>query len=399
MSTNLSLAAGVEPLPGYRLCRLRGRGAFGEVWETEVAGGPNVALKFMSFADGSVVPKEIRAIQMVRQLTHPNLIHIERVWSQTGYVVICMELAEGSLLDLLASYQTESGKPIPAEDACGYLLQAADALDFLNARQHLIDGQRIGIQHADVKPSNLLILGETVKLCDFGLATRTSSLIQLNRRQGTPGYSAPEVFLGQLSNQSDQYALAVSYYHLRTGNVPFPAIDSFRPSSARGRPAADLSVLQVEERPILARALSVVPQQRWPSCREFMSQMSAAVGGSRPVVPPLRTWLEDRRATPRYHLRPEVAYRVAMAANSQPLAATVRNVCRGGIGFWSPCPVDRGAALVVNLEGRGDTGRVLRARVYHCTPHDNDQWLVGCLLINKITPQELPTWAQETPEE
>src|SRR3990167_2954359 len=109
MSTNLSLAAGVEPFPGYRLCRLRGRGAFGEVWETEVAGGPNVALKFMSFADGSVVPKEVRAIQMVRGLKHPNLIHIESVWSQPGYMVICMELAEGSLLDLLASYQAESG--------------------------------------------------------------------------------------------------------------------------------------------------------------------------------------------------------------------------------------------------------------------------------------------------
>ena len=59
--------------------------------------------------------------------------------------------------------------------ACRLALQAAEALDFLNARNHLIGGQRTGVQHCDIKPNNLLLFGETVKLCDFGLASVTTS--------------------------------------------------------------------------------------------------------------------------------------------------------------------------------------------------------------------------------
>jgi serine/threonine protein kinase len=103
-----------------------------------------------------------------------------------------MELAEGSLLDVYQRNQAQYATPLPPEQVCRYLSQVARALDFLNTRQHVIDGQRVGIQHADIKPSNIRVFGDTIKLCDFGLATGTTARFRPHRCQGTPDYAAPE---------------------------------------------------------------------------------------------------------------------------------------------------------------------------------------------------------------
>jgi serine/threonine protein kinase len=273
----VQLQAGMEPYPGYRLRQLLGRGGFAEVWEAEKPEGTRIALKFLKVGkDHLASAREIRAIQRVRQLDHPNLLHIENVWSHLGYLVIAMELAEGSLLDLLEASQAEFGTPIAPEQVCLLLAQAAQALDFLNARQHLLEGKRVAIQHCDVKPSNLLLFGETVKLADFGLSSQTSSQMQAHRRAGTLAYTAPEVFQGRLSDHTDQYALAVSYCQLRGGQLPFPDTPAqFDRSYVRPRP--DLSMLTPPEQPILGRALAPVPQDRWPSCAELIAQLARVV--------------------------------------------------------------------------------------------------------------------------
>src|SRR5205823_2364131 len=136
--------------------------------------------------------------------------------------VIAMELADGSLLDLLDVYRADYGSCIYPQHLCAYLTQAAEALDFLNTRQHHLNGQRVAVRHCDVKPSNLLVLNGLVKLADFSLAAQTTSPMGYHRRVGTLNYTAPERLQGWLSDRSDQYALAVSYCELRGGRLPFP---------------------------------------------------------------------------------------------------------------------------------------------------------------------------------
>lgn len=268
-----SLFNGKEVVPGYRLKQLRGRGGFGSVWEAETPDGRTLALKFLPCEDRRNAAQEVRSTQIVSHLCHPNLISIDQVWCHGGYVVVTMPLADGSLYDLLDAYQTEYKTALVPVDLCNYLTQAAKVLDFLNARQHGLEGQRVAIQHCDVKPTNLLLFGETVKLCDFGLSCTSISPLRSHRRAGTLDYAAPEIFQGRLSDWSDQYSLAVSYIQLRTGLLPFP--DSPRKFDVGYmRPAPDLSMLPSEERPILSRALAAVPQQRWPTCGEMMSQLS-----------------------------------------------------------------------------------------------------------------------------
>jgi serine/threonine protein kinase len=269
----------MQPYPGYRLRQLLGRGGFAEVWEADAPSGRTVALKFMPAMDSLAASKEIRSIRAVSALEHPNLIRIEQVWCQPGFVVIAMELADGSLLDLLDAYISEFRTPIVGEQVCMYLAQAAAGIDYMNSRQHLVDGVRVGIQHCDIKPSNLLLLGDVVKVADYGLASPTSTTLKFHRRAGTLDYTAPEVFQGRLSDWTDQYSLGVSYCVLRGGRLPFrdtPA--KFEKNFVRSAPP-DLSMLPVAEQPIVQRALSHTPQDRWPSCREFISRLSKVVTG------------------------------------------------------------------------------------------------------------------------
>lgn len=283
MGLAFQLQPGVEPFPGYWLHLPLGRGGCGEVWEAQTGAG-SVALKFMPVRNSAAATREIKATEAIRKLQHPNLLRVDQVFSLSGYVVIAMELADGSLADVLDLYR-QDGSAIPADRACEYLGQAADGLDFLNAPKHRHEGRLVAFQHADIKPSNLLLCGDTVKLADFGLSSPMTYGLEPHGRRGTLDFAAPEVFRGQLSERTDQYALAVTYCFLRGARMPFSNLPNrFTPSYTRGYP--DLSMLAPPERSIIARALAVSPVHRWPNCRQMIDQLTEAaedsLTGSRP---------------------------------------------------------------------------------------------------------------------
>ena len=268
------LHADYEPMPGYRLKQLVGKGGFAEVWEaTTPDGGSSVAMKFMHVTDGINAGIEIRALQSLQRLSHPNLLRIHQVCSLPGHILISMDLADGSLQDILFACLDEYGTPLPPADACQYLAQAAEAIDFLNWHQHYHDGKRVGFQHGDIKPSNMLVFGDTVKLADFGLAVPMTQARTPRSPRGTIQFAADEIFQGVVTDQSDQYSLAVSYCLLRGGRVPFT--DSPRSFQIPyTRPTPELSMLSENERPIIARALSPSPINRWPTCRSMIEALA-----------------------------------------------------------------------------------------------------------------------------
>ena len=257
----------------YRLQRWLGCGGFGSVWEAETADRRRVALKFLPCRNEGETVQEIKTIHRLNQLQHPHLLRTEEVCGCAGYIVIAMPLAEGSLLDLLEAYQTEYRRGIPRSEVCQYLTQVASVLDFLNQRQHTCNGVRVGFQHCDIKPGNLLLFGETVRVADFGLTVLTSSPTRLRQAGGTPDYMAPEVFQGRISQWTDQYSLAITYCHLRTATLPFPPTPFTR---SYVRPAPNLSQLEPAERPLLLQALDPLPQNRWSSCGVLMEKLAAA---------------------------------------------------------------------------------------------------------------------------
>lgn len=272
------LAPGDQPIPGFRLHRRIGVGAFAEVWEAFDARGDSVALKFLGnrAASGATVRMEVKVLQKLTDLRHPNIIHLRGVHAAAGSLVLAMERADGNLAELHETYQGEAGIHVPADHAVELLAQAAEGLDFLAAQR--LPGVNVAsgpLQHCDIKPANLLLLGETVKVADFGLAAATSGLTHRGGGcRGTPPYAAPEQYKGKPSARTDQYALAVTYCELTGGEQVFRAV-AFSGGVPTSAPV-DFSRLPEHEAQVLARALHPQPASRYPDCRAFLAALQAA---------------------------------------------------------------------------------------------------------------------------
>jgi formylglycine-generating enzyme required for sulfatase activity len=243
-----------------------GEGGFGEVWKARGAGGLAVALKFIRLG-GKAGGAELRALEVMKDVRHANLLGVFGAWQQEGQLILAMELADGTLLDRLNAALKQGLPGIPLGELLEYMRDAARGLDHLNA---------IRIQHRDVKPQNLLLVGGSVKVGDFGLAKVLHHTLSGHTGAYTPAYVAPEFLSGQTSGQSDQYALAVSYCQLRGGRLPFEGhVTQVLTGHAMHPP--DLTMLPESERPAAARALAKEPKERWPSCRAFVDALAAEV--------------------------------------------------------------------------------------------------------------------------
>lgn len=276
--TNLQrgLQPGTEIVPGYRLEKPLGSGGFGEVWKAKGPGGIRSALKIVSLGEraGSV---ELRAFKTIRDIRHPHLIASVGAWKVGTLLVFAMELAEGTLLDRFDKYRKQGLSGIPVSELIRYMRDAAEGLDFLNTTSfEFKDRGSLGIQHRDIKPHNLLVVGGRVKIGDFGLVRLLDHAMTGHTGSLTPSYAAPEFFDGKTSRHSDQYSLAVTYCFLRSGQLPFEG-SSAQIMAGHLRQPPNLTRVPPEEREIVARALAKNPENRWPDCRSFIRELRRAI--------------------------------------------------------------------------------------------------------------------------
>src|SRR5262249_9849705 len=177
------------------------------------------------------------------------------------------ERGEHSLKKRLDAARQAGAAGLPAAELLAQMRDAARGLDHLNAHK---------IQHRDVKPHNLLLVGGRVKVADFGLVKLLEHTLASNTGDLTPAYAAPEVFDGQPHPLSDHYSLAVTYCELRGGRLPFSGTPLELMAGHAQRPP-DLTMLPPRERPAVARALAKEPRQRWPSCLAFVEALAVAL--------------------------------------------------------------------------------------------------------------------------
>jgi WD40 repeat protein/serine/threonine protein kinase len=280
LSATIDLRSGAEPVPGYVLVERLGRGGFGEVWRATAPGGFPIALKFVPLA-GQGLKIEMRALEIIKTIRHPNLLATFGAWQIQGLLVIAMELADRTLTDRFDEAIAQGLPGIPRDELLEYLQAAAKGIDYLNVPQPASEGkQGLGVQHRDIKPHNILLVGSGVKLADFGLARLLEHAMTAHTGSLTPAYAAPEFMRGQTSNRSDQYSLAVTYCELRGGRLPFEG-NLEKMLLGHLERAPDLSMLPEAEQPIVARALAKNPADRWPTCRSFVEALVNQDGGAR----------------------------------------------------------------------------------------------------------------------
>jgi eukaryotic-like serine/threonine-protein kinase len=290
---------GDEVLPGYELIAPIGSGGFGEVWKCTAPGGLHKAIKFVFGnldsldGDAAKAEQELKALGRMKEVRHPFVVSIERIDNISGELLILMELAEKSLHDVFVERNQAGEAGIPREVLLGYLADAAEGLDFLIEKHAL--------QHLDVKPKNLFLVGDRVKVADFGLVKHLERHSSSGLMAGvTPVYAAPETFANKISKHSDQYSLAIVYVDLLTGAKPFNGKNIRQLALQHMSEKPDLNLLPTADRPIVARALAKNPDERFASCCEFVNALIAASTDGTPMI---RTPRPGGHQTPRPRTR------------------------------------------------------------------------------------------------
>ncbi len=316
------LKEGFEPIPGYRLLNFLGRGQFGEVWRATSPGGTYIALKFLNVQERQG-RKEFRAIQKVKGIRYPHLVQTYALWlldekmhviddaafdssqpilvdsvratmirqpllnadvHKPSMLVIATVLCDQNLMERLSDCKKRGERGIPAQELLGYIEDAAKAIDFLNAPRHELGEGAVSIHHCDIKPENIMILGDLAVVGDFGVARILSSGADSRATTsmgGSVAYAAPETFDNRTAATSDQYSLAITYYELRTGKLPFPEESQAQVMRDKLSGRLDFTEVSPQEAKVLRRATSVDALKRFQSARSFVEALQAAVSGKK----------------------------------------------------------------------------------------------------------------------
>lgn len=231
--------------------------------------------------------------QTLERILHPNIVRVvdtgEAVMPSghhTGF--IALEWIDGVVLeDELESRRGQGGRT-PAE-AFALMRGVLEGLTAVHSQ---------GVAHRDLKPGNIIVSatpqGPLVRLLDFGIAkwmrgderagsgrTRTFSNLQAY----SPQYAAPEQLTGARTGPwTDVHAMALILSELLTDQPPlegssFPqllasAMNPQRPTPARRQ--VDVGAWE----PVLRKALSIRPDDRFHHAGEFLAALESALPGA-----------------------------------------------------------------------------------------------------------------------
>ena len=273
------------PLDGYRLIERLGRGGFGEVWKVEAPGGLLKAAKFvfgnLDDIDEESRPaeQEAKALERVKGIRHPYILSLEQFRVIDGQLIIVMELADRNLWDRFRECRGQGLQGIPRDELIRYMEETAEALDLMNNYYQ--------IQHLDVKPQNLFLVFNHIKVADFGLAKVLEGVKATVTGGVTPVYAAPETFEGWISRFSDQYSLAIVFQELLTGQRPFTGSNTRQLLMQHINGTPDMNALSLSDRAVIGRGLAKKPDDRWPTCTDLVRALKMGGLAPPPVILPV----------------------------------------------------------------------------------------------------------------
>ena len=278
-------------IPDFEILHQIGSGAFGHVWLARNRTTSALrAIKVITAESGTnpMASREISSLTYLEEnlkTKHPNLVEIFHVGQTESHLFYVMEPADNLSEQPITADSPYSPATLESRLAFGPLesdiaMQFAEEL--LAALACLYDA---GMVHRDVKPSNCLIIGGSLKLADFGLLTPSSPLLSC---VGTRQYMPPD---GHMDAQADVYAAGLVIYEMITG---LPA-ERYPSSGLRGKSFTSDPSLAILNRLVLT-ACSANRSERFSSAkamRAALHQMQAAEPQKHTVrqTPSLLKWI------------------------------------------------------------------------------------------------------------
>lgn len=193
-----------------------GEGGMSRVFEAEDETlGRRVALKILNrtYSRDAVRMAQFQNEALITaRVTHPNVIKLYSVGHDQGYFYIAMELVTGGSLE----QRIKRDGTVKEKDALRIGRQVADGLRA---------AYRMGLQHRDVKPANILFTDDgTAKVVDFGLALFVEHQDESQEIWATPYYVSPEKVIENREDfRGDLFSLGATLFHALTGKPPHKA--------------------------------------------------------------------------------------------------------------------------------------------------------------------------------
>jgi serine/threonine protein kinase/tetratricopeptide (TPR) repeat protein len=222
---------------------------------------PTRHLEFTTTTSTANLPLALaREFRTLSRLRHPNIISVlDYGFDSDKQAFFTMEL----LLD--AKPITDYASEASVETRLRLILQMSQALQYLH---------RNGILHRDLKPDNVVVVNDTVKVLDFGLAIGRDYQTNEDDPVGTMRYMSPEQLSGSPATvRSDLYALGLIIYEVLLGAHPFEDDTIVKTVQRTLNEEIDFFSLELEPRmlQILEKLLAKHPRKRFSSVDELLA--------------------------------------------------------------------------------------------------------------------------------
>lgn len=262
----------------YELLECLGDGSYGWVWRAQrLEDNAIVAVKIPK-EQGAKNEDLAEGSALIGTEPHPNIIRLfwmGRVPPEKEWYAIEMEYFPSQTLAQLI----EREDPLFLDSHNQAFLASYERVlsiyyQVLAGVEHL---HKLGMSHGDIKPQNILVSGNQIKLTDFGCSALPEEMYARTRQNGgTILYSAPEVvgssWRGHSSHalfKADVYSLGVLLYYLVTARLPHDTLSQVARHTPFPRPREINSSVSPALEDFILRCLALNLEERWNSVEEM----------------------------------------------------------------------------------------------------------------------------------